>query len=69
MISNYQNFYQTIKDDILNSKLNIGEIYFILKDIMHDIENLYYAKINEELISLTTTEESISLNNTGEKGE
>lgn len=50
MIKNYQLFKETINSLIQNSGLDIGIVYFILKDIFQDIEKLYYAQINKELI-------------------
>ena len=50
MIKNYQILKESIHNLIVNSKLDIGAIYFILKDIFQEIEKLYFAQINKELI-------------------
>lgn len=53
MIKDYQIFKEQINLAIQNSGLNIGIIYFILKDIFTNIEKLYYAQINRELMEQT----------------
>lgn len=45
----YQILKETINKVIIGSSLNVGAVYFILKDIFIEIENLYYARINQEL--------------------
>ena len=50
MIKNYQIFKEKISYVIKNSGLDIGAVYFILKDIFNDIEKLYYAQINKECL-------------------
>lgn len=50
MIRNYQLFKEKINYVIQNSGLDIGAVYFILKDIFSDIEKLYYAQINKECL-------------------
>ena len=50
MIKNYQILKESINGIIQKSGLDIGAVYFILKDIFRDIENLYYTAINQELI-------------------
>lgn len=49
MIKNYEILRKTIDKSITDSSLDIGAVYFILKDIFIEIENLYYARINQEL--------------------
>lgn len=49
MISKYQFFKETIKNTIQNSGLDIGIIYYILKDIFREIEALYFTQINREI--------------------
>lgn len=39
----------TIKKAIQDCGLDVGIIYFILKDILKEIEQLYYGQINREL--------------------
>lgn len=50
MIKNYQIFKETISSIIQNSGLDIGVVYFIMKDIFSDIEKLYFSQINRELL-------------------
>lgn len=48
MVKKYQIFKEKINYVIQNSDLDIGAVYFILKDIFGDIEKLYYAQLNKE---------------------
>lgn len=48
MIKNYQIFKETINSAIQNSGLDIGAVYFILKDALSCTEKLYYSQINRE---------------------
>lgn len=50
MIKDYQILKETIIRSINNSSLDIGAAYFILKSIFCEIENLYFAQINRELM-------------------
>lgn len=50
MIKDYQFLKESITNLLQQSKLDIGIIYFILKDIFKEIETLYYTQINKELI-------------------
>lgn len=50
MIKKYQIFKETLKKVIQDSELDIGVIYFILKDLFIELESVYYAQINKELI-------------------
>ena len=50
MIKNYQLFKESINKLIQKSGLDVGIVYFILKDIFKEIEALYYSQINRELI-------------------
>lgn len=50
MIKNYQFLKEQINYTIQNSGLDIGAAYFIMKDIMGDLEHSYYAQINKELL-------------------
>ena len=47
MIKNYQILKEQINYSIENSGLDIGAAYFIMKDIMNNLEHLYYAQINK----------------------
>ena len=49
MIYNYYIFKQKIIQLIQDSQLNIGEIYFIFKDILTEIENLYIQQVKNEI--------------------
>lgn len=56
MIKDYQKLKETISNIISNSNLDIGVVYFILKDIYRDVENLYYNQINKEIIEQQKTQ-------------
>ena len=58
MIRNYQILKETINHSIQNSGLDIGAVYFILKDIFNEIEKMYYAQINKECLKEIKTEET-----------
>lgn len=49
MIKNYEMLYQQIKNMIINSELDIGAIYFILKNIFIEIEAMYYQQVKIEI--------------------
>jgi hypothetical protein len=49
MIKNYEVLRETLKKSILNSNLDIGIVYFILKDVFRDVESLYFTQVNKEL--------------------
>lgn len=51
MIRNYQIFKEKINYVIQNSNLNIGAVYFILKDIFNEVEKTYYSQLNKECLS------------------
>lgn len=63
MIKNYQLFKEKINYIIQNSGLDIGAVYFILKDIFSEIEKLYYAQINKECMEEAEKIEKKSENN------
>lgn len=44
----YEKFKQTIQRTIQGSGLDVGIVYFILKDIVHEIEPLYYQQVEKE---------------------
>ena len=50
MIKNYQILKESIHGMIQNSGLDIGAVYFVLKDIFSEVENLYYAQLNKECL-------------------
>lgn len=57
MIKNYQILKEKINYSIKESGLDIGAIYFIMKDIMNNIEHLYYAEINKEFLEESRNKE------------
>ena len=57
MIKNYQMLKEQINYVIQNSGLDIGAAYFIMKDIMSNLERLYYAQINKELLDEKETKD------------
>ncbi len=57
MVTNYEVFKQSIKKYIQNSELDIGVVYYILKDIYKEIENLYYTTLNRESMEITKQQE------------
>ena len=58
MIKKYQIFKESINHVIQNSGLDIGAVYFILKDIFWEIEKLYYAQLNRECLEEAEKTES-----------
>lgn len=50
MTKNYQILKEKINYLITESGLDIGAAYFIMKDIMNNLEHLYYAEINKEFL-------------------
>ena len=50
MIKNYQFLKEQINYTIQNSGLDIGAVFFIMKDIMNNLEHIYYAQINKEML-------------------
>lgn len=57
MIKDYQLFKEKITYDIQHSNLDIGAIYFILKNTLIEIEALYYAQINKEMLEAAPSQE------------
>lgn len=53
MAKEYQIFKETMNNVIAGSPLDIGGIYYVLKDVYRDVENQYYAQINQELMAQT----------------
>lgn len=58
MIKNYQILKEQINYAIENSGLDIGAAYFIMKDIINNIEHLYFAQINKECLEETEKAEN-----------
>lgn len=52
MIKDYNEFRQVTINNIQNSGLDIGVIYFILKDILVEVEKAYFAQINKEVLAI-----------------
>ena len=50
MIKDYEIFKEKIDYAIQNSNLDIGAIYFILKNTLINVEARYYSEINKELL-------------------
>lgn len=57
MIKNYQILKEQINYTIQNSGLDIGAVFFIMKDIFSDIEKMYYGQINKELLNESEKED------------
>lgn len=62
MTKDYQLFKEKINYNIQHSNLDIGAVYFILKNTLIEIEALYYAQINKEM-----SEESLLQEDKGEE--
>lgn len=63
MIKNYQFLKEKVNYVIQDSNLDIGAVYFVMKDIMNNLEHLYYAQINKEMLEekgKNSNEESLS---------
>lgn len=58
MIKNYQILKEQINYAIQESGLDIGAAYFIMKDIMNNLEHLYYAQINKECLENAENKEN-----------
>lgn len=50
MVKKYQLLKEQISYSISESGLDIGAAYFILKDVMNNLEHLYFAQINKEYL-------------------
>lgn len=50
MVKKYQILKEQINYAIQKSGLDIGAAFFIMKDIMNNLEHLYYAEINRECL-------------------
>jgi len=60
MITKYEFFKQNLKHLIQYSELDIGIVYFILKDTFRDIENLYYSMINDEKLHQKENDDNLN---------
>lgn len=51
-MDNFNTRCETLKrniiDNINNSQLPIGAVYYIYKSLAHEIENTYYGSLNDE---------------------
>ena len=50
MTKDFHVLTETINSAIQNSNMEIGAVYYVVKDVYRDIENWYYARINQELL-------------------
>ena len=57
LIKNYEVLKNNITMSIQESGLDIGAVYFIIKNIYSEIEKMYYVQINKELIEENKKEE------------
>lgn len=63
MVKNYQILKEQINYAINNSGLDIGAAYFIMKDIINNLEHLYYAQVNKECLEEAGKNEKEKINN------
>ena len=49
MNRNYENFRNNIVYAMRNSGLDIGAMYYILKDVLNDVERTYSSSIQQEI--------------------
>ena len=68
-IQNYEILKDKINSAIKDSQLDIGAVYFILKNIMIVVEQLYYSQINRELQEEIEHFEEVNLINEDEGEE
>lgn len=69
MVKDYQIFKETINNTISNSGLDVGVVYYILKDTFREVENLYYAQINKELMEESKSDNKSTIDSNTEKQE
>lgn len=62
MIKNYAILKEQISYAIQNSGLDIGAAYFIMKDILNNLEHTYYAQINRECLEEAREKETVEFN-------
>lgn len=67
MITNYENFKQSINNSIQNSGLDVGAIYYVLKDFINIVEKLYYAQLNSEALNKVAEKENNTSNSKQEE--
>ncbi|NBI93102.1 hypothetical protein D3Z45_21645 [Lachnospiraceae bacterium] len=67
MTKNYQILKEQINYAISNSGLDIGAAYFIVKDIMNNLEHLYYAQVNKECLEEAENNKEENQDNLNEK--
>lgn len=53
----YEKFKETIMQTIQKSGLDVGIVYFILKDILYEIETLYIQQVQKEVAEEKQKEE------------
>jgi cytochrome c oxidase assembly protein Cox11 len=51
-----ENFKNNLEKLIADSNLNIGVVYYIMKDVSKEVEELYYQQINYELAKIQEEE-------------
>lgn len=49
MIKDYNDFRNVTVYNIQNSGLDVGVVYFILKDILTEVEKNYISQVNKEI--------------------
>lgn len=49
MIKDYNDFRNVTVYNIQNSGLDVGVVYFILKDILAEVEKSYISQVNKEI--------------------
>lgn len=49
MIKDYNDFRNVTVYNIQNSGLDVGVVYFILKDILTEVEKTYISQVNKEI--------------------
>lgn len=57
----YDIFYKTLMSVIQNSGLDVGAVYFILKDILHEIEKLYEQCLANAQISESKQTDEVNI--------
>ena len=64
MVKNYQILKEQINYAIQESGLDIGAAYFIMKDIINNLEQLYYSQVNREFLEEKEKSENKTVNDT-----
>lgn len=52
------NLYQSIMSDITTASLPVGIVYFVLKDIINDVEVLYNQTVLQEIQSIKENDDN-----------